>query len=435
MLRYDLQAGDELLYELRESTTSLDNEIVRHELTARIQFWCLQRDGDDMLVLVALSTSAAGATGPLQGGVLHIAESGQRRWPRGMAARLPVLDRALELLPLLPLAVQQEHAWTTTADVCGRRRQCVNRGPDPQNDGALRITYRVEEPAGIDELTGRSCAGAYWFDPQAGVVTRVQSALEDRRLGTRMRLVARLRQRTRNSAQWCVRRNSEAVAFVRSIAHAEQLLHALVIRPAELAHTFRLLDRLWAAFRSEADQHGGSPFARIADGERLALRDRQATLLARAELGRRWMERPAAPWSLQDPGGQTHTSEVLRDGVVIEVFWSADAIWALRGLGAVRHLQSELGRSPIRILCYNMDADLVRASEAIRHCGADLVQLLGGPLLLAEPLAELPVVRLLDDEGVVRDMWVGWQPDYDAARDAALKLADWQAALRARPAK
>ncbi len=109
--------------------------------------------------------------------------------------------------------------------------------------------------------------------------------------------------------------------------------------------------------------------------------------------------------------------------VVIECFWSGESVWGLRVLEPMRRLLAELPPQRVRLICYNMDREVERAREVIQRCGGGLTQILGGPLLEVETLPELPVVRVLDGGGIVRDVWIGWQPSYDAARDLAFQLA------------
>ena len=59
----------------------------------------------------------------------------------------------------------------------------------------------------------------------------------------------------------------------------------------------------------------------------------------------------------------------------------------------------------------------------MKEYGGGLTTVLAGPLRSAEPLPELPIVRVLDQRGIVRGIWIGWQPEYAAARELAVELA------------
>jgi hypothetical protein len=119
------------------------------------------------------------------------------------------------------------------------------------------------------------------------------------------------------------------------------------------------------------------------------------------------------------------TCESVRHGYVIECFWSGESAWGPRALEPIRQLRKALPAELFTVLCYNMDQDLPRAQEVLARCGADLPQIVGGPLLEVEILPESPLVRVLDREGVIRGIWVGWQPEYAAARELAIKLSGW----------
>lgn len=422
-LIYRFEPGDVREYEQRETVTTLAGDEPQSASTARIQLWCLERTGEEWLLLAALTRTRAGAAEPACGGVLYVDAGGRRRFPEQTATRLGPLEPVLDLLPVLPTAIQREREWYSAPDLYGRRWHCTVRGPDAEHAGHLRIDYAVDEGAGIAALLDRTIAGRFWFDQAAGGITRVESEQLDRRRQTRTTSTAQLVQQRRERAAWAGRRAAEVQRFLRAQRHEDRLLHEIVTRPAEFERTLAGLDRLWSAFRSDVAGHEGSPLALLAEARRAALRALAPALRARSALGRRWMEQPALPWSLQDAAGATLTSEEVRQGVVIEFFWSADSEWALRALDPLRQLQAALRTERAQLLCYNLDRDLERAQRAIAACGGGLRHVLGGPLREVEHFPELPVVRVLDADGRVRDVWLGWAPDYAAVREAARNLA------------
>ncbi|MEW6253929.1 MAG: hypothetical protein AB1716_25060, partial [Planctomycetota bacterium] len=113
------------------------------------------------------------------------------------------------------------------------------------------------------------------------------------------------------------------------------------------------------------------------------------------------------------------TSETARAGIVFECFWSAETEWGLRALAPLRALRVDPWRPTTTILCYNLDERPDLARRAIERCGGRLRHVLGAPLRAAEQLPELPIVRVLDPTGQVRDIWIGWRPDYQPMLDAA----------------
>ncbi|MCK4341893.1 MAG: hypothetical protein KAY37_09250, partial [Phycisphaerae bacterium] len=434
MLQYRLDVGDRLVFERQATVSALETGEPLGRVTDQVQLWCLARRQDELLVLVELNRSSDGSAEPARAVVLYVGEGGRRRCPAETQTRLDPLYPALDLLPVLPIGPQSEAEWRTPPDLYQRRWHCTRRGTDPAHAGRLRIDFVVEDPLGVADVLGHTRSGSYWFDPRVGLVTRFESEEADQTRETRTKAVGVLRERLEQSPAWCARRADEAERFLRTLNHEERLLHEVVSRPEALPRTYTELDRLWLAFKTDVDDRALSPFATIADARRQDLRAAADAFPARSELGRRWLNQPAVTWTLQDAAGETVICEAARQGVVIECFWSGESVWGLRVLEPMRRLQAALPRHRVRLICYNMDREVERARAVIERCGGPsptpgrrpshpLLHILGGPLREVETLPELPLVRVLDREGIVRGVWVGWHPTYSAARELALELA------------
>jgi hypothetical protein len=431
-LHYRFSPGDHLVYEHRETTTALDENEPRRSLVQQVQVWCLRQDGGELLMLVDARAAGDDASRPLVGLPFYMNEAGRPRWPEEVPSRVGDLEAALVVLPRLPLAVESDAFWIAGPDLWGQQWRCWNRGPRPEpatpagEPGLpprprLLIEFTAENIFGSADVVELERTGRFWFDPSLGCMTRIELEETNRLRATRTRAVASLRQKSTNPPAWAARRAEETQRYLRALRHEDRLLHDLAVRGEELPQTMEQFDRLWAAFKSDVDGRAGSPLAGLADARRQSLRAGAEVLRTRAALGRRWMNQPARPWSLQDPNGRTLTSEALRQGVVIECFWSAESTWGLRALESFRQTQARVPAG-VRVVCYNMDSDPVLAARAIQHCGAGLTHVLAGPLQDSEGLTEFPVVRVLDGRGIVRDLSIGWQPEYTAARETAEAL-------------
>jgi len=422
-LRYRLEPGDHLNYERRATSFALDSGQPIASTVARIDIWCFQRREHEALLLLTVTHNiTAESSESTRGGVLCVDEFGRRRIPPETLIRLDDLQPALDLLPVLPVGAQEPDAWSTAPDAFRRVWRCTAARSEAQTGIGTPIDFVVEDELGVAEVLGQSCTGRYWFDPRTGRVTRFESQERDENRGVRTHVVAVVAQHTREPAEWADRRAEEAGRFLRTLSYEDALLDELMYPGSPWPRTRARLEQLWAAFQSDVDSRAASPLAPLADARRQALRAAAERLEARAALGVRWLHRRAGPWTLQDPNGQTMTSEVARTGIIIECFWTSATAAGLRTLESLRTLQAALPTSQVRVLCYNLDADPLRARRAIARCGDGLQHLLGSPLLELEPFPELPVVRVLDRQGIVRGIWIGWRPDWNAARQLALTL-------------
>ena len=412
-----------LTYE-RQATATRDVEPPRHT-TEQIEILSLDVHEGRHLLLLSVAQHAGGQIVPTHAAVIEIDAYGRRHVPEVARTQLGPLEPVLELLPVLPTGAQDFTAWRTPLDLYQRRWSCVNRGADARYGHHFRVDYSVEEATGIDAALGRERTGNYWFDPVGGRVVRLETTIADRALGTHVKSVSTLRAFTTHSPGWCRRRAEEAQAFLRALAQEERLLQQLVTEPTTRDAVQEQLQRVWLGFRSDVEDGVGSPFRVAADARRRHWRTATATLTARAELGQRWMGQPVIPWTLQDASGQTLISEARRRGVVIECFWSGESAWGLRALDSFQRLGRGLPPELFTQIHYNTDFDLPRAVEVIRLATRAQPHIVGAPLLDADPLPEVPLVRVLDRGGVIRGAWIGWDPDYAAARALAIKLSGW----------
>lgn len=420
-LVHRFQPGQQLVYQHRLTIETLDGT-PRGQHRLQTGLWCLDRQGPRLHVLLTTTRDVAGAPPLTLGIALEMDTTGAVTLAADLQKHLLVLEDSLPLLPQLPLAVQGEDTWNTTTDYCGRVWHCDNRGADPAHKGHIRIDYRVEDRWGALDVVEQDVSGTFWFDPAAGHVSRLDTSRVDHRRQRRIRNTAVLQETDQYPATWAARRMQEATRYCRSLRHEARALRS-TLRSTQRA-TDRLRDALhvWSALRSDIDGRDDNPFVTLVDGRGRWLRSRAKLWDERARLAADWLGKPARPWTLPDAEQQMLTSEAARSGITIECYWSSATRWSLRTLEILRRMQADLPRG-VHMLCYNLDVDPVRSAQAIEHCGRDLRHVLAAPLQLAAPLPETPIVRIVDDAGVVRDLWPGWRLEYDDARERATRLA------------
>ncbi len=423
---YNWQPGTAWVFERRDTTTTLDTHriIARHDYEVRI--WCLAADSEQALVLLELRTTDTGTPDQTRGVLLQVTPAGRPNAPAGVARRVPALAPALELLPALPLPVQHTRYWRAPPNDTGLSWECRGQGPDPTRADAIRVAFELNQPPALKQLNPIEHAGSFWFDHTLKHITGLQSTRSDPRANTRTDTVARWVNTLEHGPAWAMRRAAEAEIYLRSIRHENYLLAQVLNQPDQFERTTHAIDQLWAGFASDVDSRAMSPFERIAAGQRQLLRESRSKLQTRAALGQRWLNQPARLWTLTDPAGNQLISEHVRVGVTVEFFWAADQPDSVRALDAFRQLHAHLHRGPITFIAYNLDINPARAQQALALCHDRFTHIVAGPLQLAAPLPELPIVRVVDAAGIVRGLWLGWQPNYQSAATLAADLADYQ---------
>lgn len=391
---------------------------------AEIRLWLLQQTGAALLALLEVAPAQAADS---DAAIFWLDAQGRRDVPAGAAGAEHDLAPYLDALPVLPVGAQLESQWRTPPDGLGRFHDCINRGPDAAQGGLLRVDFAVADTFGLDALQPQR-RGTFWFDVQRGLVRRVErtvprpdsAAATTQDAGKRTRIV--LHEVRALSPAWCTRRAAEAARYLQTLEHDARLAQLVLERPGELDALQRQREELWLGFAAEVERGVQSPFAAVAKGRHqraVAMRD---VLAARAALARRWLNQKAPGWTLQTSDGATVTAEALRDRVTVEVFWSSAQRAGVRAVALLGAQPPPLDPRVVRLVGYNLDRDFGAAQAAIKCCGAGITHVLAAPLTYAEPLQELPIVRVLDQRGVVRGIWIGWQADYAAPVELARTL-------------
>ncbi len=407
-LRYDFKVGDRLVYERRVRVLPLVGDSALQRYSEQLQLTCLARDLKEAYILAESVRLGDRHSEPARGALFHLDHRGRRRLSDEVLAHVAGLDALFELLPALPAALEPGPSWLTEPDHFGRRQRCTRAAPDA--DGLVRIDFTLEDPTGVAEALGSAQRGVYWFDPQLGVISRVESEWTDRHAQRRIQVMTRLHSRLKQEPLWCRRRIMEADKFLSTLRLQDRLLDRITAEPDRLEKILAHVDRLWSEMTMELPSRPESPLRRLARTCRTSSAQAADRYRERAALAQQWVGATAAHWSLQTPDGETVRSEALRDRFVVECFWSADSLWSLRALETLRRMRKELPADKFRVVCLNIDTDVAAARRAARLCGKELTHVLAGPPVGGAPPRELPVFRMLDRDSRVLGVFFGWQP-------------------------
>lgn len=422
-LRYRFETGDWLIYERRVEALAggAAGNTAAAPRADQIEVWCLDAKVDANLLLID-----------------HVPPAGQRgEWPRGVLLKLdqrgmPTLSDEMvrtsaemeflyDVLPITQSPFDGFGAWRTS-DVPGRTPlRCTWVGADADVGGAIRVDFAADQKDAIVEVSGYHRDGAFWMDKQRGVLQRIVYT-EQFSDGRRNRVTIALRHRVKNDEQWCVQRGDEATGFLRRAMHQDGLLDSVLAGESSVEDAITRNTRSWTAYIKDLHARVKSPFQSLAEGRIRRLQAAAGELTRLRQYVERVRGKPAGSWSLQDVGGVTQNSEMLRRGWTVECFWSAKNLAALRMLETMRRLRDEVARyaerAPtaagreisITIIGLNVDADPDLAKRAITQCGGGMPQLLAESLTVMDPLPELPYARLIDPSGRVRAVYFGWRP-------------------------
>ncbi len=419
-LLYNFQPGDCVTYEHRCTLARRSTGERTAQSREQVRLWCLTRQGDTARLLIDVGRIDADRVVPAHAALVELQPTGQLAPPPNLPPSVQVLPIAACLLAPLRSAVQDDSAWISAPDAFGRRWRCERIGPDQRRRGEVQVRFRLELP-----LRGRGDAieGAYWFDPAAGLITRVEQVSDSGVLDERRETVIILRDRRRWPATWTDRRAREAESFVQALRRSQEL-HAQALRsPGELDQCVERLERLWRGTQQEFEADSGSPFLALGRAQFAALAAAAAQLRARAAYVERWIGRTAGAWSLQDFQGQPLSSEHALGRPVLELWWRSDDPLAARMLTALHEVQAELAPRGIVVQCLNLDPDTPLAQRLRDDLPPGPVHVLAAPLARVDTPPALPMLRLLDHAGVVRRVWFGWPATLEEPLAEARRLA------------
>jgi len=118
----------------------------------------------------------------------------------------------------------------------------------------------------------------------------------------------------------------------------------------------------------------------------------------------------AAEWETKDLDGKPHSLKGYRGKVVVLDFWYRGCGWCVRAMPQVKELADDFKGEPVAVLGMNKDRDEKDARFVAEEMG------LNYPTLRAEGLPEkyhvrvFPTLIVIDQEGKVADIHVGYSP-------------------------
>ena len=153
-----------------------------------------------------------------------------------------------------------------------------------------------------------------------------------------------------------------------------------------------------------------SPFRTLARAKRQRWTAEADQVRQMANYAQRWLGRTAVPWTLPDARAQMVSSESVRRHACLELLWRTDEPRSLAELAQLQAARDELGDSEIPVICLNLDQDTSAARRSIAQLPAGPTHILAGPIAAVEQPVNLPILRVLDGDGKIVRVWIGWQP-------------------------
>jgi thiol-disulfide isomerase/thioredoxin len=123
-----------------------------------------------------------------------------------------------------------------------------------------------------------------------------------------------------------------------------------------------------------------------------------------------FLGKPAADWEAKDIDGKTHRLADYRGKVVLLDFWYRGCGWCMHAMPQVNRLAETFRGQPVAVLGMTIDKDVKDARVVVDAMG------LRYPIIQASDLPEkfgvqgYPTLIVIDQQGKVRDIHVGYSP-------------------------
>jgi peroxiredoxin len=331
--------------------------------------------------------------------------------PDGSIAPNPTLGyqfEARQLLPKLPKTAKEvADGWAELdrSTQVGFRYRVEDEPDEDDDEPEWKIVATRQSP--VDDIYLCRTQATFFFDGDRGVVERIESKLEQS-YGVNVTAVAstRLLGVEQFDDAWCQKLDEEMGHYFAVQKRYESLLNEAQ-RDSANAEQF-LIDAGAVLQKAAADMT--LPLVKEDLGKQVARHAAMIGLTARAARDRAdYIDQPAPVWQAKDLDGKLHSLANYKGKVVVLHFWRRADGWSLRVLPQVEQLAEKFADQPVVVLGMNTDPKEEDASFVADKMG------LAFPIVRADKFAEkynatASAVFVIDQKGIVRDLFVGYSP-------------------------
>ncbi|HUY93550.1 MAG TPA: TlpA disulfide reductase family protein [Pirellulales bacterium] len=422
--RYWFKVGQELNYETAKEFTTSDGRKITSQ--ADWQLWVVDENDDGSWQIVlrhALGSSTvvdenapkpkpsaqddeAAATAVAERVTLARFEV----FPDGRVAENPALAFRVEpelLFLQLPKTRQEfDEGWEAinpTTQVHYRYRLV----PQDDKESDLLVATATRESV-IDEIFASTSKSTFYFNRERGIVERVETQDSQSFLVVgKGSGETELDDVSEFEVEWCRQLSDEVDSY---LAADEQYQKLMRQAERDADNTDILLVRA-AHVLQTALEEATLPIVKEQFQQQLADHKVTAAVISRNARDRAdLIGQPSPLWQAQDLNGHRHSLKDYKGKVVVLDFWNRGCGWCMRTIPQVKQVAEQfLGRQVV-VLGMNTDRDEKDARLVIAKLKLSYPILKAGALPAKYMIPGFPTLLVIDQQGVVRDMYVGYSP-------------------------
>jgi thiol-disulfide isomerase/thioredoxin len=313
--------------------------------------------------------------------------------------------RPATVLPLLPRNQDQaRQGWT------GREARADETFPYHFLPGAKgdRRVIEVTRESPMNPIYGFALKERLTFNTKRGLLEKIES--ESRQTygfkgeghGT-----LQLNEVKTHEADWCRQLCADAEKY---FAAQEANRRATTDQTKSVAETKAALDRAAAALKAVRGELKLPILQKAVDIDLANQESSAKYLLEEAERRAAVLNRPAADWATTDLEGKPHALKDYRGKVVILDFWYRGCGWCIRSMPQLKEVVAHFKGRPVVFFGMNTDRKLEDARFVVDKMGLTYTNLKAEGLPEKYQVRGFPTLVIIDQEGVVRDLHVGYSP-------------------------
>jgi peroxiredoxin len=306
------------------------------------------------------------------------------------------------LLPRLPAdAAEAARGWTTKDERAG---QVYRYRLLPPASGGQCVLEAIREGP-VDAACGFAIKTAITWGSERGFPEAMQAEASYAD-GRRERGTTKLAEVKGHDLAWC----RELAADAERYFAAEASYRDTLARPGGPAEVKAAVEKAVADLKAARRGLERPEFRERVDAM-LAEHEQQAqAIVEMAERRAALLGKPAPEWSTTDLEGKPHALKDYRGKVVLMDFWYRQCYWCVQAMPQVKEVAAHFKDQPVVVLGMNIDAKEEDARAVVKQMGLNYTNLKAAGLPEKYKVQAYPTLVVIDPEGVVRDLLVGYSP-------------------------
>jgi uncharacterized protein (TIGR03067 family) len=258
----------------------------------------------------------------------------------------------------------------------------------------------------LDVATGMTIKSIFTWNGERGIPESVQleAVYSD---GRRESATLKLGESKTHDPAWCREMAADADRYFA----ADSAYHDVLSRQGETPARRKATLEKGAVGLKAARAGLNRPEFRERVDTLLAEHQQQArALFEEAERRMAILGKPAPEWSTTDLEGKPHALKDYRGKVVILDFWYRSCLWCVRAMPQVKEIAARFKDRPVVVLGMNTDTRKEDAQMVAKKMGLTYANLEAKGLPEKYQVQGYPTLVIIDQQGVVRDIHVGYSP-------------------------